>query len=71
MIICFNKKINNFNKNNFKKINSHKEQTSYIQSLMPNITDISDNDTSKELTCKSEYRIFFSTGSNCVHITFT
>ena len=44
MIICFNKKINNFSEKKFKKFNSHDEQISYIQSLMPDITDISANE---------------------------
>ena len=40
MIICFNEKINNFNENNLKSFSSYEEKSSYIQSLMPNITDI-------------------------------
>ena len=43
MITCFNEKINNFNENNLKSFSSCEEKNSYIQSLMPNITDISRN----------------------------
>ena len=43
MIICFNEKINNFNENNLKSFSSNKEKNSYIQSLMPDITDIDRN----------------------------
>lgn len=43
MIICFNSKINSFNENNLKSFNSHKEKNSYIQNLMPDITDINKN----------------------------
>ena len=40
MIICFNKKINNFNENNLKIFSSYSDRKNYIQSLMPNITDV-------------------------------
>ena len=43
MIICFNEKINDFNENNLKSFSSHQERNSYIQSLMPDITDIDRN----------------------------
>ena len=43
MIICFNKKINNFNENNLKSFSSYQEKNSYIQALMPDITDIDRN----------------------------
>ena len=43
MINCFNNKINNFNENILKSFYSHKERNSYIQSLMPDITDIHRN----------------------------
>ena len=43
MIICFNEKINNFNENNLKSFSSHQEKNSYIQALMPGITDIDRN----------------------------
>ena len=43
MIICFNNKINNFNENNLKSFSSREEKNSYIQSLMPDITDIFEN----------------------------
>lgn len=43
MIICFNNKINNFNENNLKSFSSYSERNSYIQSLMPDITDIHKN----------------------------
>lgn len=40
MIICFNNKINSFNENILKSFSSYSEVNSYIQSLMPDITDI-------------------------------
>lgn len=40
MIICFNKKINSFNKNNLKNFSSYTEKQEYIQSFMPDITDL-------------------------------
>ena len=43
MIICFNNKINNFNEKNLKSFSSYSERNSYIQSLMPDITDIHRN----------------------------
>ena len=43
MISCFNKKINSFNENNLKSFYSYKERNSYIQSLMPDISDIHKN----------------------------
>ena len=43
MIMCFNNKINNFNENNLKSFSSYQERNSYIQSLMPDITDIHRN----------------------------
>ena len=43
MIIYFNKKINNFNENNLKSFSSYQERNSFIQSLMPDITDIHRN----------------------------
>lgn len=43
MINCFDNKINNFNENNLKSFYSHKERNSYIQSLMPDITNIHKN----------------------------
>ena len=43
MIICFNEKINNFNENNLKSFSSHQEKNSYIQALMPDITDVDRN----------------------------
>ena len=43
MIICFNNKINSFNENNLKNFSSYKERNLYIQSLMPDITDIHEN----------------------------
>lgn len=43
MIICFNNKINNFNENNLKSFSSYSERSSYIQSLIPDITDIHKN----------------------------
>ena len=43
MIICFNEKINNFNENNLKNFSSFDEKLSYIQSIMPNITDVHRN----------------------------
>ena len=43
MIICFDKKINNFNEKNLKSFYSYSERNSYIQSLMPDITDIHRN----------------------------
>ena len=43
MIICFNNKINSFNENNLKSFSSYSERNSYIQSLMPDITDIDRN----------------------------
>lgn len=43
MIICFNNKINNFNENNLKSFCSYSERNLYIQSLMPDITDIHRN----------------------------
>lgn len=43
MIICFNEKINNFNENNLKSFFSNDERNSYVQSLMPDITDIHRN----------------------------
>lgn len=43
MISCFNNKINNFNENNLKSFSSREEKNSYIQSLMPDITDIFEN----------------------------
>ncbi len=43
MIICFNKKINNFNENNLKNFSSYSERNLYVQSLMPDITDIDKN----------------------------
>ncbi len=42
MIICFNKKINNFSQNNLKNFNDYEKKLEYIQSLMPTITDISE-----------------------------
>ena len=41
--MCFNKKINDFNENNLKNFESHKDQNSYLQSLMPDITDLARN----------------------------
>ena len=43
MISCFNEKINSFNENNLKNFSSYKERNLYIQSLMPDITDIHEN----------------------------
>lgn len=43
MIICFNEKINNFNENNLKSFSSYQEKNSYIQALMPDITDVDRN----------------------------
>ena len=43
MISCLNKKINSFNENNLKSFSSYSEKNSYIQSLMPDITDIDRN----------------------------
>lgn len=43
MIICFNKKINNFNENNLKSFSSYQDRNSYVQSLMPDITDVHEN----------------------------
>ena len=43
MISCLNKKINSFNENNLKSFSSYSEKNSYIQSLMPDITDIDKN----------------------------
>ena len=43
MIICFNNKINSFNENILKSFSSYSERNSYIQSLMPDITDIDRN----------------------------
>ncbi len=43
MIICFNEKINNFNENNLKNFSSYSERKLYVQSLMPDITDIDKN----------------------------
>lgn len=43
MIMCFNKKINDFNENILKNFESHKDQNSYLQSLMPDITDLHKN----------------------------
>lgn len=43
MIICFNNKINNFSEKNLKSFSSYSERNSYIQSLMPDITDIHRN----------------------------
>ena len=41
MINCSNKKINSFNENNLKNFSSYDERCAYIQSLMPNLSDIS------------------------------
>ena len=43
MIVCFNEKINNFNENNLKSFSSYSERNSYVQSLMPDITDVHKN----------------------------
>lgn len=43
MIICFNKKINNFDEKSLKNFSSNNEKNSYIQSLMPDITAIDRN----------------------------
>ncbi len=43
MIIFFNEKINNFNENNLKSFSSYTERNLYVQSLMPDITDIHKN----------------------------
>jgi len=43
MIICFNNKINSFDEKNLKSFTSHEEKNSYIQSLMPGITELQDN----------------------------
>ena len=43
MIICLNNKINSFNEKNLKSFSSYSERNSYIQSLMPDITDIDKN----------------------------
>ncbi len=43
MIICFNKKINDFNENNLKSFSSYSERNLYVQSLMPDIADMHRN----------------------------
>mgnify|MGYP006916095410 CR=1 FL=1 len=43
MIKFFNKKINSFNVNNLKNFSSYLEKQKYIQSFMPNITDLHSN----------------------------
>lgn len=43
MIMCFNKKINNFTENNLKSFATYEKQNSYLQSLMPDITDLNKN----------------------------
>ena len=40
MISLFDEKFNSFDENNLKNFETHSEQNSYIQSLMPDITDI-------------------------------
>ncbi len=40
MIMCFNEKINNFNEKSLKSFSSYKEKSSYVQSLMPDITNL-------------------------------
>ena len=41
MIMCFSEKINNFNENNLKSFSSYDEKYSYMQSLMPDLSDVS------------------------------
>ena len=40
MIMFFNEKINNFNEKSLKSFSSYKEKSSYVQSLMPDITNL-------------------------------
>ena len=40
MIICFYEKINNFDEKNLKNFKSYDDRSSYIQSLMPNISNL-------------------------------
>ena len=41
MVICFSEKINNFSENNLKSFSSYDNRLSYMQSLMPDLSDIS------------------------------
>lgn len=43
MINCFNYKINSFDEKSLKSFSSHEDKNSYIQSLMPDTTDIDRN----------------------------
>lgn len=43
MIICFNNKINNFSEKKLKSFSTNNEKEEYIQSVMPDITDINKN----------------------------
>jgi hypothetical protein len=43
MIIFFYNKINNFNENNFKNLSSHTDINSYIQSFMPDLSNLHKN----------------------------
>ena len=43
MVICFNEKINNFNENNLKSFSSYDDRNSYMQSLMPELSDVCSN----------------------------
>ena len=40
MVICFSEKINNFNENNLKSFSSYDDRCSYMQSLMPELSDV-------------------------------
>lgn len=43
MIICFLKKIKNFCENNLKNFDNFEQREKYMQSLMPDLSDVSDN----------------------------
>lgn len=54
MVICFNEKINNFSENNLNKFSSYDKRYSYIQSLMPDLSDVYPN---KCPSCGAKYKL--------------
>ena len=54
MVICFNEKINNFSENNLNNFSSYDKRYSYIQSLMPDLSDVYAN---KCPSCGAKYKL--------------